>query len=276
MTFATFDNIRDAFAFLTSSLRSQLVKADICDIKRVLIEQRESPDAVQLPQELVEKIKSSSDIDALFNDLTESDYWNWMDVRLLSVMAAATQNMENVRLLANYKKSVYSKRLFDVMPNIPSINVKQEYYRKIVTKINKDVNLTVGDLIDFKADLEKVILDIKNGTCTLDHLEKGCIEAHWYIPTHCVDDAYKSAGMNRHKFDFLDLKYIHIGDYPIICDPQENQDANLITTSPGNDSLIAMKIRPFTVVYTYIDLFVLIACTNTGSINNAPLSKKLF
>jgi len=232
--FATFDNIRDAFAFLTSSLRSQLAKADFSDIKRVLIEQRESPDAVQLPQELVAKVKSSSGVDALFSDLTESDYWNWMDVRLLGVMAAASQNMENVLLLASYKKSVYSKRLFDIIPNLPSMKVKQEYYQKIVTKINKNDNLTVGDLIDFKADFEKVILDIKNGTCTLDHLEKGCIEVHWYIPTPCVDGAYKSALMNSHKFGLLDLKYIQIGKYPIIYDPQEYQDAYPIPTFPPN------------------------------------------
>ena len=254
--FATFDNIRDAFAFLTSSLRSQLAKADFSDIKRVLIEQRESPDAVQLPQELVAKVKSSSGVDALFNDLTESDYWNWMDVRLLGVMAAASQNIENVRLLANYKKSVYSKRLFDIMPNLPSMTLKQECYQKIVTKIDKNDNFTVADLIDFKAGLEKVILDIKNGTCTLGHLEKGCIEVHWYIPTPCVDDAYKSAGLNCQKFGLLDLKYIQIGHYPIIYDPQENQDANLIPASPGNDSLTAMKIRPFIYYVAYYNLDV--------------------
>ena len=180
--------------FLTSQLKLLLAKTDFSNIKRSCIEQISTPSGAQLPPKLVAKVKSCEKVEMLFEVLAESAYWSWIDVRLLKVMAAASGLVEAIQLLSNYKKTIFSKQLFDILPNAPSKTVKEKYYTKIVTKLNKNPNdMTVADLIEFQAQLETVIMDITKGVCILEHLEEGCIEIHWYIPTSCVEKAYHTA-----------------------------------------------------------------------------------
>ena len=211
--------------FLTSKLRLLLAKADFSDIKRSCIEQINTPSGAQLPPELVTKVKSCENITTLFEVLAESAYWSWIDVRLLKVMAAASGLVEAIQLLSNYQKTIFSKKLIDILPNAPSKEVKEEYYKKIVTKLNKKPNeMTVADLIEFQSQLETVIMDIKKGVCILEHLEKGCIEVHWYIPANCVDKAYQTARVRCYQFKDLHLLYLKIGHYPVIHDPLASPD----------------------------------------------------
>ena len=218
--FAEFDTVSEAFVFLTSQLKLLLAKTDFSDIKRSCIEQINTPSGAQLPPELVEKVNLCTNITMLFEVLAQSPYWSWIDVRLLKVMAAASGLMEAIQLLSNYKKAIFSKKLFDILPNAPSKKVKEEYYTKIVTKINKKPNeMTVADLLEFQSELETVIMDITKGVCILEHLEKGCIEIHWYIPTSCVDKAYQTARVRCYQFKHLHLLYLKIGHYPVIHDP---------------------------------------------------------
>ena len=135
-------------------------------------------------------------------------------------MVVASGNRHAIQLLENYKGVVFSKKLIDLLPNVPSKKVKEEYYAKVVSKVEKDSDtMTVGDLLKFKYQLEVVILDIQEGFCKLEHLETGCIELHWYIPTSCVDGAYQSARVNCDQFNDLHLQYLRIGHYPVIHDP---------------------------------------------------------
>ena len=232
LSFAHFATVREAFAYLTSKMRSHLAKADICDLRRVCIEQMSAPSGAQLSPDLLTKVKSSQNITALFDALAESPCWSWIDIRLLSVMAAASGHVATIELLENYRQSVFSRKLIDVIPNAPSKNVKHEYYSKLVTKLDKDANaLTVADLLEFQPILEKVILDINNGVCVLEHIEGGCIVVHWFIPTHCVDDAYKSARQRCDKFEGISLLYLQIGDYQIIHGAQ-NKNGVIVPTSP--------------------------------------------
>ena len=179
LSFAHFSTVGEAFAFLTSKMRSHLAKAEFSDLRRVCIEQMKTPSGVQLSPDLLAKVKSSQNITSLFDALAESPCWNWIDIRLLSVMAAASGLVQSLGLLSNYRESVFSRKLFDVIPNAPSKEVKDEYYSKLVTKLNKDAHeLTVADLLKFQSELEKVILDINNGVCVLEHIEGGCIVIH--------------------------------------------------------------------------------------------------
>ena len=196
ISFEEFDTVSEAFVFLTSQLKLLLAKTDFSNLKRSCIEQINTPSGAQLSPELVTKVKSCDNITKLFDVLADSAYWSWVDVRLLKVMAAASGLVEAIKLLSNYKKTIFSKKLFDLLPNAPSKEVKEKYYTKIVTKLNKNPKeMTVADLLEFQSQLEVVLLDIKKGFCILEHLEKGCIKVHWYIPTSCIDGAYQTASV---------------------------------------------------------------------------------
>ena len=236
ISFALFDTVSEAFAFLTSKLKLLVEKTDFSNIKRTCIEQINTPSGAQLPTDLVSKVKSCENATRLFEILADSAYWSWIDVRLLKVIAAASGLLEAIQLLSNYTKTIFSKKLIDVIPNAPSKEVKEKYYAKILTKLNKDSKeTTVADLLEFKSQMEAVILDINEGTCTLEHLEKGCIEVYWYIPTNYVSRAYHSAVLKSHHFNDLDLQYLQIGSYPVIHNPLVSHNVvNAIPSHPLN------------------------------------------
>ena len=217
VSFADFDTVGEAFVFLTSQLKSLLARTDFSDLQRSCIEQMKTPGGAQLPPQLVTTVKSCQNITKLFEVLADSAYWSWIDIRLLKTMAAASGLSEAIQLISNYRKAIFSKKLIDVIPNAPSKEIKEKYYTMIVTKLNKSSKeMTVADLLEFQSQMEAVILDINKGTCTLDHLEKGCIEVYWYIPTSFVNVAYQAAKASCYQFSGLHLQYLKIGEYPAI------------------------------------------------------------
>ena len=208
-------------------------KADFYIIRRSCLEQINTPNGAQLLPEDVASIKASKNIDELLDVLAVSAYWSWIDVRLLEAMVAASNNTKAINLIDRYKNVIFKKKLKDVLPDAPGKEVKEAYYTKIVSKVNKDPNdITVEDLLKFQSQLETVIMDIKNGVCILEHLEKGCIEVHWYIPTSCVDGAYRTARVKCYQFNDLHLQYLKIGDYPVIHDPLASPDVVVSAPSP--------------------------------------------
>ena len=220
ISFAEFGSVSEAFVFLTSQLMLLLATTNFSNIQRSCIEQINTPNGAQLPPELVTRVKACENVTKLFEVLADSAYWSWVDIRLLKVMAAASGLVEAIKLISDYSKIIFSKRLIDLLPNAPSKEVKEEYYTKIVTKLNKNPNnMTVADLLEFQSQLEKVLLDIKDGICILEHLEGGCIEVHWYIPTNYADGAYQTAKVRCHQFGDLHLQSLKIGQYPVITDP---------------------------------------------------------
>ena len=207
--------------------------ADISIVRRACIEQINTPDGAQLTQKVVDDIKVSKNIDTIFDTLAESPYWSWIDIRLLEAMAVSSAIKQADILLESYKSAIFSKKLKDLLPNAPSKEVKEEYYTKVVSKFNKDPNeVIVQDLLDVRQPLEKVIMDIKNGVCILEHLERGCIEVHWYIPNCCAGHAYQSALQNRDQFQSIGLQHLKIGNYPIIYDPSASHDVTVAVPAP--------------------------------------------
>ena len=220
---------------MQTKIKKLLKKADYDDIKDACITQMHNPGGAELSQTLIKQILAEEDINGLFHLLVCSDYWSWLDIRMLEAMVVASENSQAVELLNNYKAAVFSKKLIDLLPNVPSKEAKEEYYSKVVTKLKLDHNeMTVADLLKFQSQLEVVIMDIKRGICILEHLEKGCVEVHWYIPTTCVDGAYQTARVRCNQFKDLNLLYIKIGHYPVIHDPLASPDVVSAPSPPVN------------------------------------------
>ena len=135
-------------------------------------------------------------------------------------MVAASGSSVAKGFVNSYRNAIFSKKLLEVLPSIPNTEVKDAYYSKIVSKVQKDVEqITVSDLLKFQYDLETVIMDIASGTCSLSCIKEGCIEIHWLVPTHCIDHAYQSACLKCHKFHEFHLQYLQIGRHGVIHDP---------------------------------------------------------
>jgi len=231
--FAEFDDVGDAFISLQTNLSYMLMKPHFPSLRRACIAQQKTPGGVKLPRLLKTEIRCAQNIDMLLDALVDSPYWSWIDVRLMQAIVRASNIPQAMQILKNYKNAVFSRKLIDLLPNIPSKDIKEKYYDKIVMKLEKDAsNMTVADLLESQTELETVIMDIGRGTCILDNIRPGCVEVHWYIPTHCVDNAYQSASSRCHMFNEIHLLWLQIAHYPEIYDPLTPSDVVMTTPSP--------------------------------------------
>jgi len=208
-----------------------LPKANFSTMRRALLQQQRSPRGVNFPDDLHQSIKAATELDTLLDVLADSDYWNWVDLRLLDALVVSSQIQEAKFLIQKYKDAIFPKKLSEVLDNLPLPQQKEEkeaYTTKVGTKIQKEPDdVTVEDLSFYCDRLESVIMDINNGSCVLEHIDTGCLEILWLIPTYCRFHAYKSALNNRHKFCDIHLQYLHIEPYPPIYDPFTIQPAVL-------------------------------------------------
>ena len=229
------NDVGSAFIALQTKMRELLKGANCNNLRNACIAQRRNPRGAKLSQRLIDEMLKTQSSDKLFDLLVNSPYWSWIDIRLLEALVIASENHHARKLLDNYKAVVFSKRLFDLLPNVPSKEVKEEYYSKIKAKLNKDSTvITVADLLEFQSYLEVVILDIEEGECIVNHLKKGCMEIHWYIPTSCVDRAYQNARAKHYQFGELNLQYLKIGHNPVIHNPQTKTDVVSTQSYLGN------------------------------------------
>ena len=202
-------------------------------MRRAILQQRRTPRGVQFPDDLHQSIKAARELDTLLDILADSDYWSWVDLRLLDALIVSSGIQEAKLLIQKYKDAIFPKKLSEILDKLPLPQQKEHkaaYTTRVGTKIQKEPDdVTVGDLSYYCNILETVIMDINNGSCVLEHLDNGCLEIHWLIPTHCRFHAYKSALNNRHKFCDIDLQYLQIEPYPPIYDPFTIQPTMLST-----------------------------------------------
>ena len=225
-----FDSITEAYLFLTSNVSNLIQSGNFYTIRRACIEQTNTPNGAQLSPDLEKKIVATDKLDVLLDTLALSPYWSWIDLRLLQAVVIASGSTEANNLLINYKKTVFSKKLMDILSEIPSKEITDEYYDKIISKFDKKLEeLTIFDLLEKKSQLETVIMDLKKGTCALAHIGEGCIEIHWFIPADYIDHVYQAATLNHYKYDKIFLQYLQIGTHNKIYNPSILKD---VSTKP--------------------------------------------
>jgi len=251
--FAEFEDVGEAFISLQTNITLMLMKPHFPLLRRACIAQQKTPRGVKLPKQLETEIQNAQNIDMLLDSLVVTPYWSWIDVRLLQAIVRASNIPQAIQILKNYKSAVFSRKLIDMLPNIPSKEIKEKYYDKIVTKLEKDAsNMTVADLLEFQTELETVIMDIGKGTCALDNIKSGCIEVHWFIPTHYVDSAYQSASTRCHIFNEIHLLWLQIAHYPVIHDPLTA--SNIVMPTPPPQVSVGKCYRiTYLVKYHYLN-----------------------
>ena len=230
--FSDCNDIIEGFMLLAAELSKILESANFSTLKRAFM--MRIPGGVQLPNNLKTKIKEAEQLDKLLDALVESKYWNFADLRLINALAISSCILEAKVLIDKYKKVFFDTKLIDILGicthTVLPPDQHEKYTSKVGTKISKKPDeITVADLSQYCITLETVIMDINEGSCVLEHIEKGCIKIYWLIPIHCSYHAYKSALSNRHKFHSLYLQYLKIESYPVIYDQFTIQPAVLST-----------------------------------------------
>ena len=248
--FESYNDVGKAFIALQTKLKGLFKKADYGDLRRACIVQMHNPGGAKLSPKLGEQILATQNIDDLFDLLVCCPYWNWIDIRMLEAMVIASDSSQADELLRNYKAVVFSKKLIELLPNVFSKEVEDDY-TKLVTKIKDPNEMTVGDLLGLQSKLEVEIMDIKNGISILEHREKGCIEIHWHIPTSCADEDYQTGRVKL--YQDLHLQYLKIGHSPVIHDPLASPDVVSAPSPPGNvGKLCNIILLPCVLLFCHI------------------------
>ena len=229
--FTIIDNVENMFITLVTALRSLFSEDMFKNLRRAYIINGKLQ---TLPKHFIDKICNTKNLDDLFDVIVQSNNCNWMNIRLLERMAAASINCNAPaihpiahQLINKYKNAIFSKRLVDVCRQIPNIEVPENYCFEVKQKWDKEyAEVTLKDIIDQWDRLEK-IFDVEP-TLLLQNVIKSSIQFHWLIPSELVHHARYSAFKNWHQLD--DILYLDICGY-VIKDSQ--YDFGIATSNTG-------------------------------------------
>ena len=229
--------ISEAYRILYKQLGEILKYCDLFTLKGDLISQVDTPDGVELEKQWEKRIDEAESSSELLYVLKISHYCNWLDTRLIEVLAYSSGSSRAVELIKAYQKQLFPRKLVDVLSkNSQHAEAKKEYIAAVRAKTKMDPSkITVEDFIKYQWTIEDTILDLGKRVLNIEHVKEGCLEIHYHILTKCSFDAYKMAIHSRYKFYGINLIHIKIGDHPLIYDPWlsdlDNQFVKEVTNS---------------------------------------------
>lgn len=146
--------------------------------------------AISLSKNILDEIYNASDFDELFDVLCRTQYWNWMNIKILEKMAG---DCVAAKVLINqYKSKVFSRKVKDVISEIPTMQIPADKYTEVKEKFDKDFDdLTIKDVVKQWSEIEKR-LNVKEAML-LKSITGGCVEICWLLPNLLVEHAINSA-----------------------------------------------------------------------------------
>ena len=203
MDFTEFEDVSLAFSALFSRIQKEVKLKDFDCIKTACV--------ARANHKLSEQILRTGDINDLFQVFAENKpHCNWLHVRFLEVIATASGNKELVKLIRNYKKIIFSKKLREVWSCLPYHRVRTEYYAKLQVKFEgKDPDSVTIDQL--KKMCEPYL--IKEIALNFTIIEEDSLRITWLIPTNIVYKAYLSALMIPKELRLDNL--LQIGDWVV-------------------------------------------------------------
>ena len=212
-----------AYSKLFNHLCILLKDFKIDALKVALINQAHAPDGVKLEKSIKDEIKAAKSINDLLLAFDDPSCCNWLNTRLLEVLANCS-SPNAVKVLDAYKQYLFAKQLKEVLPKHEQLKQKRAFIAKVRAKLKMDPDkVTVGDFMEHHSEIEKVVLDLGKQMLNIVDFKKGCLEINYMMPVQCSFNAYKMALHNRHKFYAIGIVHIEIGKFPLIIDPWHSE-----------------------------------------------------
>ena len=212
-----------AYSKLFKHFCTILKGCDISDLKVALINQAHTPDGVKLEKSMKDEIKAAKSINDLLFAFDDPSCCNWLNTRLLEVLANCS-SPNAVEMLDAYKQYLFAKKLKEVLPKHEQSKQKKAFIAKVRAKLKMDPDeVTVGDFMEHHSEIEKVVLDLGKQILNIVDFKKGCLEINCTMPVQFSFNAYKMALHNCHKFYAIDIVHIEIGKFPLIIDPWHSE-----------------------------------------------------
>ena len=215
--------IDSAFSTLTSNICIILKShhgVDFYSLRRACFENVNTFFGASIPGELIDKIRSTDNLNDLFDVLALSPpYWSWINIRILKKMVDVSCLDEAKLLIERYQEAVFSMKLSQVLKKIPDTNIPPDYYTKVEEKWDRSLDaVTVKDLVTEWSKMEE-FFNVIEPTLVLQKVVDGCVEIHWLIPTQLVHHVSSAVFNARH--DITSILYLKINGHVILCNDEE-------------------------------------------------------
>ena len=219
--YRNYDSVDSAFSAFVDEIFEVLKKENFRTVRRKCLENHNVIGGITLSKDVENKIRNTEDLSDLFEVLCDcKPYWNWMNIRMLEKMAGNSPAAKEV--IHQYKKSVYSRKVKDVMLELVDLKIPTDKYTEIKEKLNKTYDeCTIGDIVERWNEIEKK-LNVGE-TMLLKSITDGCVEICWLLPNDYVDHAICLATNSPDRHDdqsatqvlFPEVLYLKIGDVVI-------------------------------------------------------------
>ena len=191
---------------MTSAVETILTDGNFPQLRRACIHRIKSLKS-NLPHKLISQILQTSSMNELLDMLAQSEYWNWLDTRLLEALTYASGSPEAIEFLEHFKNTFYPRKISEFIPYQLIKPFKQ--FINLKDKFDKDPNeLTVYELLEHKYKLETEVLDIDEGELVLSCIKTGCVELTWQIPQELIYRAYTSMKRKCDELSSLAIKSV--------------------------------------------------------------------
>ena len=200
--------IDEAYRRLISSIEREIITfGDLPQLQRACIREMKTLGS-NLPNKLIPQIQVTSSVNGLLDTLTNSEYWNWFDTRLLTAVTQASGSPEAIKSLEKYKAIYYSRKVSDLIVSEYKIKPFKNFI-SLVEKYKKDPRkLTILDLQKHQYEIEQVV----EGGLILIEIKTGCVELTWQIPQELVYRAYTSMKRKHDELSSLAVKSLVCGE----------------------------------------------------------------
>ena len=222
--YGSFETIDAAFSSFVDDMFDVLSKEDFNQVCRKCLENNNLIGGIKVSPDVENRIEKSENLSELFKVLCRcKQYWNWMNIRILEKMAGNSTAAK--KLIEKYKNKVFSKKVKDVISEIPDLKVPTDKYTKVEEKWNKDFDdLTIRDVVSRWIEIEKKFQ--VEETMLFESIIGGCVKVCWLLRNDLVKHAIYSAtnrkpGSNDQSYSqnlFPEVLFLKIGDVVIIDD----------------------------------------------------------
>ena len=178
-----------AFSKLSASVTTTIETVNFSRLKRSAIERAKSPEMIQKSSEIVAAIKAANSFQDLCTLLSDTPYWNFLDIRMMEAMAAASLIPAAQQSVENFKTTFFGMTLAEAAPYFPIIPLKSAH-TKMTEQLDKDPSkMTIFELHKHRFYLETKLLGTGPDTITICRIVIGSVTIAWQIH---VDHVYKA------------------------------------------------------------------------------------
>ena len=199
-----------AFNKLSAAVTDIIQNTNFDRLQRACIERARTPKMLHKSNEIIPNIQGTDSFERLCSMLANTSYWNFLDIRMMEAMAAASMIPAAQDTIKNFKKAFFSMTLKEAAPYFPVIKVKPNH-----TELHEDLDrdpseMTIGELHKHRFYLETEILKTGPDTCTICRIMIGSVTIIWQIHVDHAYQAYSKLKRFHSQFSLQAIRFMSI------------------------------------------------------------------